>query len=240
MNKIDLETTSATPLYRQIADKLESEITRGIYPPGSKIPTEFELAESLGVSRVTVRKALAELTGKGLITRRSGKGSFASGKKLQHGVQGSVVSFSDMCRMAGMEPGARTVRIAREEPSPEEARLLGLKAGEGMIVTERVRTADGTPVLLERNRYGELFSFLLGEDLNDRSLYRLLHSRGIVPHHASKTVDLVFAGNAEARKLGIAVGYPLLRIEELVRGEGDSFTMLSTQLCVGDRFRLRF
>ena len=234
-----LETVSATPLYRQIAENLEREIADGTYAPGSRIPTEFELAADLGVSRVTVRKALSELSGKGLITRRSGKGSFVSEKKLQRGISGSVIGFSDMCRMAGLTPGARTLKVALEEPSEQEAKLLDLAPGEKMLVTERLRLADGRPVILETDRYPESFSFLFGEDLNDKSLYKLLKEKyGIAPHHSSKTIDLVFADAAEAKELGVAKGYPLLRIQGAVHDEAETVTILSTQLCLGDRFKL--
>ena len=110
---------------------------------------------------------------------------------------------------------------------------------ERAIVTERLRLADGRPGILETDRYPESFSFLFGEDLNDKSLYKLLKEKyGIAPHHSSKTIDLVFADAAEAKELGVAKGYPLLRIQGAVHDEAETVTILSTQLCLGDRFKL--
>lgn len=235
----DLLTSSAVPLYRQLAERLEEDIKSGKYPSGSRIPTEFELAESCGVSRVTVRKALAELSGRGLITRRSGKGSFVAEKKLQRGISSGVIGFSDICRMTGVTPGAKTLKIALEDPTPAQAELLGLSEGEKVVVLERLRLADGKPVVLETDVYPESFSFLFGEDLSDRSLYEVLREKhGIVPHHSSKTIDLVFAGQKEAKALGVSKGYPLLRIEGAAHDEAETFTILSTQLCLGDKFKL--
>ena len=239
MMQNDLAGSSAVPLYRQLAERLEEDIKSGRYLPGSRIPTEFELAESCGVSRVTVRKALAELSSRGLITRRSGKGSFVAEKKLQRGLSSGVIGFTDICRMTGVKPGAKTLKIALEDPSPAEAELLGLAPGEKMLVLERLRTADGKPVVLETDRYPENFSFLFGEDLGDASLYAVLKEKhGIVPHHSSKTIDLVFAGQREAKELGVAKGYPLLRIEGVAHDEAETVTILSTQLCLGDKFKL--
>ena len=239
MMQNELLNSSAVPLYRQLAEKLKEDINSGRYPAGSRIPTEFELAESFGVSRVTVRKALAELSESGLITRRSGKGSFVAETKLQRGLSSGVIGFSDICRMTGMKPGAKTLKIALEEPSAREAELLGLAPGEKMLVLERLRLADGRPVVLEIDKYPESFSFLFGEDLNDNSLYAVLKDKhGIVPHHSSKTIDLVFAGQKEAKELGVAKGYPLLRIEGAAHDEAETITILSTQLCLGDKFKL--
>ena len=70
-----LRSDSSSPLYHQLMQRIAMDIERGVYPTGSRIPPEHELEETYQVSRVTVRRALAELTGQGLLERKQGKGT---------------------------------------------------------------------------------------------------------------------------------------------------------------------
>ena len=239
MTKETLDNKSAIPLYQQMADTILKEIQNGTFSPGSRIPTEFELSESYHVSRVTVRKALAELAGKGCLERKSGKGTFVAEKKLQRGISSNVLSFTEICRMMGMKPGAKTIKIALENPSPKDAEYISLKPNEKIVVLERIRYANDKPVMLEINKYPESFSFLFGEDLTDTSLFDVLEKKyNIKPDHSSKVVDIVFANAKEAQNLNIAKGYPLLRIDSITHDADETLSYLSEQLCIGDRFKL--
>ena len=239
MNTNILDTNTATPLYMQLQQKLQEEIDNGRYPPGSKLPTEFELSSQFGVSRVTVRKALRALSDMGYLERKSGKGTFIAEKKLHRGISNHVLSFTEMCRSLGVQPGARTIKIALEDPTPKDIERMNLSADEKIMVLERIRYADDKPILLELNKYPESFSFLFSEDLNNHSLYEILKEKhNIVMEHSMKTIDIVFANSKEARALGIAKGYPLLRIDSIITDIDNSFVNLCTQLCVGDKFKL--
>lgn len=234
-----LDNKSAVPLYQQISDVILKEIQNGTLTPGSKIPTEFELSESYEVSRVTVRKALSELADKGYLERKSGKGTFVAEKKLQRGLSSNVLSFTEMCKMMGMKPGAKTIKIALEDSSAKDAELIGLKPDEKMVVLERIRYADDNPVMIEINKYPESFSFLFGEDLNDTSLFTILDKKyNIKPDHSSKVIDIIFASAKEAKELNIIKGYPLLRIDSVTHDADEKLSYISTQLCIGDRFKL--
>ena len=123
-----LDTTSATPLFQQLAEELRNALRAGEYPPGSQLPTEHQLCGRYGVSRVTVRKALEELSQRGEVVRRPGKGTFVADKKFQRDLT-SVLSYTEMCRRMGRAPGARTVKIALEPPDEEAAQELGQGLG---------------------------------------------------------------------------------------------------------------
>ena len=166
---MELNNTIATPLYKQLEEKLQHEIETGERPAGSRLPTENELSETYHVSRVTVRKALAGLSELGYLDRKSGKGTFVAEKKLHRSIT-EVISFTDMCRMMNATAGAKTIKIALEEPSEREIKEMSLKPGEKILVLERIRYMDDEPVIIELNKFPESFSFLFGEDLNDTSL----------------------------------------------------------------------
>ena len=77
-----LQTDSSSPLYHQLMQRIIADIEKGAYPVGSRIPPEHELEQLYQVSRVTVRRALAELTAKGLLERKQGKGTFVSAPRV--------------------------------------------------------------------------------------------------------------------------------------------------------------
>lgn len=233
-----LDNTISTPLFKQLADTLRSAIDNGEYPAGSRLPTENELCQRYSVSRVTVRKALDELSHGEYLVRKPGKGTFVAEKKFQRSLSG-VLGYSEMCRRMGYEPGARTIRIGLEEPSEEDIAQLGLAKDEQMLVVERLRLADGDPVMLEINKFPEKFFFLFNEDLNNASLYEVIRQRtGIVFTHSSKLLEIVFATYKESRYLNVSKGHPLLSIKSTVHDDTDENRHLSHQLCIADKFKL--
>lgn len=234
---MELNNTIATPLYKQLEQKLQKEIENGDRPAGSRLPTENELSATYNVSRVTVRKALAGLSELGYLDRKSGKGTFVAEKKFQRGITNGVLGFTEMCKMINAVPGAKIRKIALEDPTEKEMELMTLKPDEKILVLERTRYADGRPVLLELNKFPESFSFLFGENLNDASLYEILRKHNIILDHSHKTLDIVFADAKEAKALDIAKGYPLLRIESVIHDTENTITNLCQQLCIGDKFK---
>ena len=113
---MELNNTIAKPLYKQLEDQLKEEIDTGKRKAGSRLPTENELSTTYNVSRVTVRKALAGLSELGYLDRKSGKGTFVAEKRIQRNISKGVTGFSEMCRTMGAVPGAKTIKIAIEEP----------------------------------------------------------------------------------------------------------------------------
>lgn len=234
---MELNNTIATPLYKQLEEKLQHEIEHGERPAGSRLPTENELSEAYNVSRVTVRKALSGLSEQGYLYRKSGKGTFVAEKKIQRGITNGVLCFTEMCNMMGATAGAKITKIALEDPTEKETALMSLGKDERILVLERIRYADGKPVQLELNKFPESFSFLFSENLNDSSLYEVLRRHNIVLDHSQKTLDIVFANAKEAKALGISNGYPLLRIESVIHDVDNTITNLCRQLCIGDKFK---
>jgi GntR family transcriptional regulator len=142
-----------TTRWEDVRDTLSQHIADGRWPLGERVPPEIELAASLGVSRATLREALRALHLEGLITRTRGAGTrVARRPRLSNNL---VVNFgvSDLIRSTGMSPGTRNLSISDALPSAEEARALGLDKSDCVVVAERVRTADGRPVVFSRDVY---------------------------------------------------------------------------------------
>ena len=144
-----------------------------------------------------------------------------------------------MCQLMGKKPGAKTIKIAIEDPTPHEAELMKLNEDEKILVIERIRYADDKPMLLEINKFPETFSFLFSEDLNNTSMYEILRNQhNIIFDYSSKTIDITFASSRDAKILEITKGYPLLRIDSIIHDSNSSNTQLCRQLCIGDKYKL--
>ena len=232
-----LQVSSSNPLYVQLMQRIRDDIERGIYPVGSKIPPEHELEGLYQVSRVTVRRALAELTGDGLLERKQGKGTFVSAPRVTLQLK-NVHSFHDTCRQNGVEPGARVVHIREQSADAQDLADLNLQRGDRVIETLRIRTANGESVVLEQNHFSLAYAYLEESDLSG-SLYDILREYGVEPRQGIHEITLVAATAEQARYLQIEQGAPLLRLREVIFDQRGRPLHNSTQWIRGDRFTFR-
>jgi GntR family transcriptional regulator len=126
--------------------ELRQAITQGTYRPGSQLPTEAELCEMLGVSRTVVREALRVLEDDGLVARRHGIGTFVRNHPILKNLNFNF-GITEMIESAGLNPGTSHLAIQTEAANQEKAEQLHVPVGTSLITVERVRTADGRPVV---------------------------------------------------------------------------------------------
>ena len=235
---------AAIPLYQQVIDIIKNEINSGAYKAGARIPNEFELAENYKVGRVTVRRAIEELVQQGYLTKRQGKGTFVNAPKLKRKIRqkDDVQSFSDACRVNGMEPGARVISRKILPADSTEAQFFGVPVGTDLICVERVRTADGVPVMLENNAFvladHPYLQTLADEDLIDNSIFALVaeHS-GRAPLKSDPcTVEIALADVQAASLLEVPVGEPLFYMEAYFTDADGLPLLLGRQKIVGSRY----
>ena len=229
-----LLSVSSSPLYHQLKQRIADDIEKGNYPVGSRIPPEHELENIYQVSRVTVRRALAELTADGFLERKQGKGTFVSEPSVNRDMK-SIHSFHDSCRKSGKRAGTRVIRIAEKPADAADCAELGLSAGERVIETVRVWKADDIPVAVEINHFPMTYAYLENENLNG-SLYQVLRQYGIEPDLATHEISLVFADNTNASLLDIQTGNPLICLREVVYDQKGRPLHNSVQLICGDRY----
>ena len=237
MNPTKLINESASPLYRQLMQRLRGDIAAGVYPTHSRIPSETELCQAYGVSRVTVRKALAELTREGLLRRMQGKGTFVCAPRITQSLR-DVNSFHEACQVMGQTPGTRLISAQILPAEADAAAALQLPQGAECVEIVRLRTADGQPVMLETNRFPMSCAWLLKEKL-DGSLYRLLEARGVVPTRGIHEISLCYATPLQARLLDVAAGDALLMLDQVICDQHGAPLHTSHQVIRGDRFTFR-
>ena len=232
-----LQSESSSPLYHQLMQRLAEDIERGTYPVGSRIPPEHELEALYKVSRVTVRRALAELTAEGMLERKQGKGTFVSTPRITQDLK-SIHSFHDACKQNGFRGGTIVIHVKEAEADAADLKELDLREGAKVVETLRVRTADGTPVVLEKNHFSMAYSYLENENLSG-SLYNVLRDYGIEPKQASHDISMTYATDVQAKLLEIEPGSPLMRLHEVVYDQKGRPLHNSLQLIRGDRFVFR-
>jgi GntR family transcriptional regulator len=210
--QLPLDSNNPTPVYMQIRRGLLERIDAGDLPEGTALPSERDLADSLGVSRMTVRQALVGLESDGLLIRRHGSGTYVAPRRIVQSLS-ALTSFSEDMRSRGLVPGGRVLSFEHGRPSPEEALSLGLGPSASVARLRRLRTADGTPLALETSSLPEhVAGDLRLEDVQNRSLYDVLRARGFTPYRAIQHLRAAPADAPTARLLEVPEGASVLSI----------------------------
>ncbi|MHA1566687.1 MAG: GntR family transcriptional regulator [Alphaproteobacteria bacterium] len=203
------EAQDERPLYRKLSDELEAAIGEGALVPGTFIPSERALSGELGLSRVTVRKALAELSGLGVLNRRRGSKTEVATRVEK--TLSALTSFSEDIRSRGMEPGAKWLSRKVTKPSPNEIMALGISPSDPIIRLERLRLADSVPIAIERARIPQ--AFLPSADLVGDSLYAALEKLNAFPVRALQRMRAGVASSLDAKLLECPEATPIFIVE---------------------------
>jgi len=208
---IRVDRNSPVPLYFQVAQHLEQMIESGELPMGTRLENEIDLADQLGLSRQTMRRAIEYLVGRGLLLRKRGIGTQVVQAKVTREVE--LTSLYDDLAKTGRNPSTTVVSFSTE-PAPDAlAAELGLAAGTPVYVFERLRFAGAEPLALMRNHVPEHLMRLSAADLEAQGLYNLFRANGISMRIAKQSIGARAATAAEARALGERKGAPLLTME---------------------------
>jgi GntR family transcriptional regulator len=200
------------PRHQAIEEYLRERIAA--LQPGDPLPTDKELCDLFGVSRMTARQAVSRLAEAGLVRREPGRGTFVAHPRLQRDVS-KLMSFTSQMERQGRKASSQVLGRAIEPADPEVAARLGVAQGAEVICIRRIRMADEMPMALEVVVLAaDRFGWLESADLNG-SLHLALAQRGVVPSAGEGTLSADVADKDEAHLLGIPIGSPLL-VERLV------------------------
>ena len=159
-------------------EELRQAILGGTFGPGSQLPTEAELCETFGVSRTVVREALRVLEDEGLVTRRHGVGTFVRNHPILKNLNFNF-GITEMIESAGLKAATSHLALQKETADKEIAEQLRVEIGTPLLTVERVRTADGRPVVYSLDTLTESLAQRAGFDpqlLLTESLYTLLQN----------------------------------------------------------------
>lgn len=200
---------SGEPLYRRLEEAIKQAITTAQLKRNAVIPSERTLCDALGISRVTVRKAIDGLVSDGLLDRRQGAKTVVS-SRLEKSLA-TMTSFSEDMLSRGLEPGC--VWISREisRPSPAEMMALGISGSEKVVRLRRLRTADDTPIAIEIATLPA--RFVPDPQAVRESLYEYLEATGALPVRALQRMQAKPATDEERQLLATPEDTSLLVME---------------------------
>jgi GntR family transcriptional regulator len=203
------------PLYLQVRDLLLERVTNGVWRPGAPLPSELHLAEELGISPGTVRKALDMLESERVIARRQGKGTFVNDSTAQEVAwRYDNIRDKDDQRVAG---STRTTEVSSGPANDDEGRQLSLPDGTQVIRIRRVHLNDDRPYMYEEASLPErLFPGLTKQSEIPRRLADLAQRFGLVLGRGTERVSVATASEAVAKRLFVAAGTPLLKLDRTV------------------------
>jgi GntR family transcriptional regulator len=221
-----------------VREDLARRLASGAIAPGQRLPPEPEFAAELGVSRATLREALRSLEEDGYVTRRRGAGTYATHRARLRNNLDVNFGVTAMIQAAGMTSGTASTDVSREPATAEEARELGLREGDEVVVLERVRTADGRPVVSSRDVFipDQIDPGALG-GVERGSVYDLLARRtGRAVHHGVVTIEPATADRRLAKLLKVKAGTLLLYLRQIDYDQEGQPILLSHEYHVADAF----
>jgi GntR family transcriptional regulator len=234
-----MSSPTRSSLRHRIAETLRERLLAGELKAGAQLPSEPELARELGVSRSSLRSAIALLEADGLVRRMHGSGTFVTDRPLLRNDLSRNFGVSEMIAAAGLKPGTAHGQAALE-PAPEDvANAFGIGPRTPLSVLRRVRTADGKPVVESTDwcRQEVLDPSELSA-LRGGSLYDALAAQGILIHHGVASISPTLASAATARRLGVRAGsrlVTLFQVDSTILGE---VVLVSLEHHLADAFEI--
>lgn len=202
---------SPVPRYHQLKEILREHIRSGEWKPGDLIPSERELSESYGISRMTARQAITDLVNEGVFYREQGKGTFVSQNRITQQLL-RLTGFTEDIRARGQRPSTRVLSASMSPADEIAAERLRVAPGFPVFCLRRLRLADDEPLAIEVS----LLNFkgcekLAEEDLEHNSLYQLLETTyGLPLMEAEQEIEAGLASEEEASALHLPPNSPVL------------------------------
>jgi GntR family phosphonate transport system transcriptional regulator len=211
-----LHPSAGVALWRQIADDLERAIVQGELPTGARLPGETDIATRFAVNRHTVRRALAELSSRGLVRAARGSGTYVETSRLLYPIHAHT-RFSEIVGAAGRQAGGRLVGSALEEASEHVARRLAIVPGTRVIRLDILRSVDRVPVSIGTTWLpAERVPKAVRHYRATRSITRTLKLAGISEYRRHDTrVSAAIVEAADAARLRLAPGRPLIVLDSV-------------------------
>jgi GntR family transcriptional regulator len=208
------ETARGQPLYLHLRRTIEEAVGNGLLGPGDALPSERDIAVQADISRVTVRKAVRDLVGSGVLVQRHGSGTFVAPRveRVEQSLS-RLTSFTEDMARRGKAVTSQWLDRGVFTPSPDEMMVLGLSARELVVRMARLRMADGTPLAIERACVSA--SMLPEPELIGASLYAALGKAGYRPVRAVQRISAANLTGQDAELLKVAAGAAGLSIERI-------------------------
>ena len=230
------------PIYQQLNEALRTILGSGEFKTGARFLTEREVSHRFEVSRATANKALSNLVSEGILEFKKGIGTFVRGGVLDYDLR-SLVSFTGKAAAAGKRPSTRVLAFDEIFASKVAARItvaLRVREGDRLYTLERLRLADGVPVILERRWVATAHCPGLERAHLDDSLYALwIRKYGLKLEGADQSIRAVGVSRGDARLLRVKPGSAALLVTSTGRLEGGEPLWFERTLYRGDAYEFQ-
>lgn len=233
---------SSNPMYAQVYEYIHTQIVNGVYKANQKIPSESELIEMLGVSRITIRQGLSKLQSEGLIFKVHGRGTFVSAPKVTQNLESSLQGFGIAMRKMGHESYSRLLSYQTVRAPTLVSEKLGLESDSDVTEIKRLRFLNHEPISVDVTYIvREVGERLCSTDLRTQDIFHILEEKLYISlGHADLQISAGQANKEYATYLSIEEGSPVLMIERTVHtanGKPIEFEYLYYR---GDAFQFNF
>ncbi|MDQ8703851.1 histidine utilization repressor [Streptomyces sp. LHD-70] len=227
---------ASAPAYQRVKDLVAGQIAGGSWREGQALPSESQFVESLGLSRMTVNRALRELSAEGLLRRVMGVGTFVGRRKSSSALV-EVHDIADEIRGRGHQHTARVLSLREELPDPETGAQLGLDGRRSAYRSRVVHLEDGKPVQLEdRFVHPDFAPGYLRQDFTARTPYAFLSE--VAPlGRGEHIVEAVLPSAEECEILRVGPSEPCLLIRRRT-WSGEAVVSVTRLIHPGSRYRL--
>lgn len=239
LSDIRVDKTLPTPAYLQLRDRLAEAMDAGVLVPGSALPSERNLALTLGLSRMTVRRAFEQLVSDGRVEQLHGSGTYVRSRPLEQIID-HVLGFTDEARHLGLRPNSRLIRAEEVPADTITAAALQLAPADTVLRITRLRSTYDEPLAIQEAHLPTALTGLSIAALErSGSLYGTLEEQfGIRPARARQTIGARLPTRAEVAVLGIGHDVPILALERTTYDtEGRPFEYVRSAYR-GDRYRM--
>ncbi len=194
--------SASVPLYKQLKNEIMQQIRSGALELDSRVPSERELSEHHGISRMTARKAIEELARERYLVRIIGKGTYVTNAQRTSEFM-QIVSFTEDMKRQGHSVASKVLKFEVQEPSKEIRKRLRLRSNDKVVCLERLRYANGVPTAIQVSYLSlALCPGLMEHDFSRDSLYRVLsEDLGLRLSYSSNILESRISSREEMRKL---------------------------------------
>jgi DNA-binding GntR family transcriptional regulator len=232
-------TRSREPLYLRIYNEIATQIAAGTLSPDGRLPPERVISEQMGVSRATVRRALAALEAEGAIQATQGRGTFLTTPRLVE-PPNALMSFTELARHRGTTAGAIVVGAGVRPATLDEANDFRIAPGSEIFALTRLRTIDSISVAIDHSVVpAALAPELPNQDWTSASLYQVLRVSGYRPARADYLVEARAATPEQSELLQAAPGATILFAKTRAYARTGQLIQVGEIAYRGDRYRFQ-